>query len=281
MSVNEYITIPASDGFALAATIHEPEAATGKVIIISSATAVPRAFYSSIAAWLCSKGYTVVTYNYRGIGDSRPDSLKYFRARMRDWGLNDLQGVIDWIVKEVKPKKLYLIGHSAGGQQAGLIKNSEHIHAMATMSAQSGYWKLQKGNEKFKNIFQVNLLLPLLSTLFGYFPWSKLTSGEDLPKGVAIEWAGWCRHPLYMLGDDTLPLDRFKQFKAPVLAYSFEDDSWGSPKAVKAMMCAYPNVEYWHISPKEYGIGRLGHIGFFRDKAEPLWINLLDWLEKH
>ena len=84
-----------------------------------------------------------------------------------------------------------------------------------------------------------------------------------------------------MLGDHTLPLDRFKQFKAPVLACSFEDDSWGNPKAVKAMMCAYPNVQYWHISPKEHGIGRLGHVGFFRDKAGPLWSNLLDWLEKH
>ena len=96
---------------------------------------------------------------------------------------------------------------------------------------------------------------------------------------MAIEWAGWCRQPLYLLGDDTLPLDRFKQFNAPVLAYSFEDDNWGTPKAVRAMMCAFPNVEYWHISPNDHGIDRLGHVGFFRDKAEPLWSKLLDWLE--
>jgi len=147
------------------------------------------------------------------------------------------------------------------------------------MSAQSGYWKLQGGMERYKNILQVNLLIPVLSRVFGYFPWSKLASGEDLPKGVALEWAKWCRNPLYLLGDKTLPLERFENFKAPVLAYSFEDDNWGTAASVAAMMSAYPQVEYRHVSAKDEGIKYLGHVGFFRERAMPLWNEMLAWVE--
>jgi len=199
---------------------------------------------------------------------------------MQDWSLKDMQGIVDWVVNDIAADKITMIGHSIGGQQAGLIRHTKHINALVTLSAQSGYWKLQGGKERFKNIIQVNVLIPLLSRLFGYFPWSKLAAGEDLPKGVALEWAKWCQHPNYLLGDTHLPLDRYNEFQAPVLAYSFADDNWGTARSVKAMMSAYPHVEYRHVSPQEEGLGRLGHVGFFRSKAKPLWDETINWIQK-
>jgi len=225
--------IPATDGFELAVTLYEPEHSSKHAVIINSATAVPRAFYEHFASYLAEQGFTVITYDYRGIGGSRPASLKRFQARMQDWSLKDMQGIVDWVVNDIAADKITMIGHSIGGQQAGLIRHTKHINALVTMSAQSGYWKLQGGNERFKNIIQVNVLIPLLSRLFGYFPWSKLAAGEDLPKGVALEWAKWCQHPNYLLGDTHLPLDRYSEFQAPVLAYSFADDNWGTARSVK------------------------------------------------
>ena len=66
-----------------------------------------------------------------------------------------------------------------------------------------------------------------------------LLGGRDLPKNAALEWAQWCRDPDDLLSDDTLPLHRYKHFSAPILAYSFGDDKWGTSKAADAMMQAY------------------------------------------
>ncbi len=275
------VKIPARDGFGLGATVYSAERDTGRVVVISGATAVPRRFYRYFAHALAAAGYTAITYDYRGIGDSRPpDGMRGFDARMRDWALLDMAGVVDWARAEWSPSRLFLMGHSVGGQVAGLLDDAAAIDGMVTFSSQSGYWRLQGGEQKLAVLLHVYLSLPVLSAAFGYMPWSKLGSAEDLPKGVAQEWARWCRHPRYLLDDHTLPLDRYERFEAPVLAYSFGDDKWGTPRSVDAMMSAYPNLERRHVEPREAGLSSLGHFGFFRRSAEHLWAEPIAWLDQ-
>ncbi len=277
----ETITIPARDGYALVGTVFQPtENPTQTVVTINSATAVPQRYYKPFATFLAEQDYTVITYDYRGIGDSRPDSLRRFHMQARDWALLDMAGVIDWVQETHQPQRLFHIGHSYGGQTAGLLPNSDRIDAMITFSSQSGYWRLQGGNQKMVVGFHVYATLPILAHLFGYVPWSKFSSAEDLPKGAALEWAKWCRQPQYFLDDASLPLERFQQFQAPVLAYSFDDDDWGTPQAVDAMMQAYPKLTRRHVVPTEIGINSLGHFGYFRPKAKVLWPDVVAWLEE-
>ena len=268
-------TILATDGFELAATVY---GVGPDVVMLSAATATPRQFYKSFAMFLAGEGYTVVTYDYRGIGESRPESLRGFDCSASDWGLLDMQGVLDWITAEYAPTILFAVGHSVGGQVTGMLTGSDRITAMATVSAQSGYWGLQGDGEVTKMRIASHLVLPVVTPLFGYFPWSKISSAQDLPKGAALQWARWCRDPKYILGDSTLPLDRYRNFTAPILAYSIDDDGWGTAKSVESMMSAYPNVEYQHLVPKDEGIDSLGHFGYFRPKSEPIWQQTLDWL---
>lgn len=277
-------SIPARDGYALAATIYRAQMATKQAVVVNSATAVPRRFYRHFAEAMAGAGFVVITYDYRGIGGSRPASLRGFTASIRDWGLLDMAGVVDWVHGKLGAERVFLVGHSVGGQVAGLIDNSAAIDGMVTLSAQSGHWRLQGGEQKFAVAFHVHVTLPVLSSVFGYMPWSRFGSAEDLPKGVAVEWSRWCRHPLYLLGDDTLPLDRYRVFPAPVLAYSFDDDNWGTRRAVDAMMSAYPNVERRHVEPRQFGLPAIGHFGYFRPAAAPLWQEAVGWLadrDKH
>src|SRR5437588_12786038 len=98
--IDSGLRIPALDGFELAATLYEPGTGAGgtggTTVLISSATAVKRGYYDAYARHLAGEGFTVVTYDYRGIGGSRPARLAGFRARLRDWGQLDLAGVLDW-----------------------------------------------------------------------------------------------------------------------------------------------------------------------------------------
>lgn len=276
-AAHERFEVTAADGFSLAATLYP--ARPGTVILINSATAVPRRFYQRFASWLQNHGWTAVTYDYRGIGDSRPGSLRGFDARMRDWALLDMTAMVDWVSRELAPRRLFAVGHSFGGQALGMIENASRIDAMVGVSAQSGYWGVQGGNEPFKVRAIVTVLIPLLSRTVGYFPWSWFASGADLPKGVALEWAGWCRSRNYLLDDDSLPLERYARFTAPVLAYSIEDDDWGTARAVDDMMRAYPNVTRRHIAPADYGLPRIQHMGFFRDGSQPIWREVAEWLD--
>ena len=271
------IQVPATDGFSLAACLHAAGERHRNVVIVSSATAVPQRFYRHFAASLARAGYSAVTYDYRGIGASRPASLRGFDAVMRDWALKDMAGILAWTRDELRPERIFMVGHSVGGQVPGLLENAG-VDGMITVSAQSGHWRLHGGEQKWLNALHVHVTLPLLAHACGYMPWALLGSGEDLPKGVALEWSRWCRDPLYLLGDDTLPLQRFAEFDAPVLAYSIDDDKWGTVQAVNAMMSAYPTVERRHIVPAEYNLAQLGHFGYFRPQAEALWLDAVDWM---
>jgi predicted alpha/beta hydrolase len=249
------------------------------MVVINPAIAVPGRFYRHFAAGLAEAGYAALTWDYRGIGASKHARLRGFSATARDWVLLDMAGVIDWAASELEPANVFLVGHSLGGQAAGLLDNASSIDGMVTMSAQSGHWRLQGGEQKLVVFLHTWVTLPLLCRIFGYMPWGLLGSGEDLPKAAALEWAGWCRNRRYLLGDTTLPLDRYRSFNAPVLAYSFGDDTWGTPRSVDAMMGAYPNLERRHVEASDFGLSCIGHVGFFKPGSEPLWRDTIAWLD--
>ncbi len=269
--------VVAEDGYPLSASYFEATD-SDTVVLVNSATAVPRRFYQRFATCVQRQGWETLTYDYRGIGDSKPPLLRGFDADMRDWALLDMNAMVDWIDRTLAPKRLFVIGHSFGGQALGMIENAGRVDAMVGVSAQSGYWGAQGGSEPAKVRLLVTAVIPLLARLIGFFPWSWFASGADLPKGVALEWARWRRDPDYLLGDKSLPLERYRAFNAPVLAYSIEDDDWGTRRAVDDMMRAYPNVTRRHIAPTDYDLSRLQHMGFFRAGSERIWDEVIEWL---
>lgn len=267
-------------GFPLAATGFEAPGAD-TLLVVSSATGVPRYFYKNFAHYLYKRGWSVLTFDYRGIGDSTQGALRESNAQMRDWALIDTPSVLEWAASKWRARRLFVLGHSFGGQTLGLIERPELVTAAVGMSAQSGYWGAMPGNEKWRVRFAVTVMIPVLARIFGYLPWSLFASGEDLPKGVALEWARWCRRRNYLLDDSSMPLERYRRFTAPMLSYSIDDDKWGSRHAVDEMMRAYSNVTRRHIMPADYGLPRVGHMGFFRKGSEPIWDEVFEWLDAH
>ena len=87
--------------------------------------------------------------------------------------------------------------------------------------------------------------------------------------------------PNYLLDDHTVPVERYQQFSAPVLAYSIDDDQWGTARSVDAMMKAYANLERRHLQPDEAGLPSIGHFGYFRPNARHLWTDIAAWFAQH
>jgi predicted alpha/beta hydrolase len=285
--IDHSLRLPAADGFRLAATLYEPGAVrhgrTGDaVVLINPATAAPRGYYDGFARFLTGRGFSVLTYDYRGIGDSRPGSLRGFKARLRDWGEQDMAGMVDWTARHLQPAKLLVVGHSVGGQIVGLAGNNGKVDALLGVAAQNGYYGHWPAPARFDLALRWHLLVPAVSLLFGYVPgWLGLK--EDLPGGVAREWAAWCRRPGFLLDGHEERRHGFERFDRPILAYSFEDDGYAPRPAVQSLLGLYRNarVTHRHVAPGEAGAQAIGHFGFFRDRfRETLWKEAARWLEE-
>lgn len=279
---DDTLRIPALDGFELAATLYEPEREreNGAAVLVSSATAVRRGYYDGFARHLADQGFSVLTYDYRGIGGSRPRSLVGFKARMRQWGQQDLAGILEWIAGHLRPRKLLVVGHSVGGQIVGLAENNERIDGLLAVAAQSGYWGHWPSPARWDIALRWFVLVPLLTRLYGYLP-GKFGTKEDLPGGVAREWARWGRRSDYLF-EEALRAG-FERFRKPILAYSFADDPYAPRAAVEGLLDFYSeaDVTHRHIFPADISVDEIGHFGFFRDRfQETLWKDAAAWLKK-
>jgi predicted alpha/beta hydrolase len=272
------LVIPARDGYPLAATVFGPEAA-GDWVVVNSATAVPRGYYARFARFLAAQGFGVVTYDYRGIGGSRPARLRGFRARMRDWAQLDAAGAFDWV--DVRgASSVAAVGHSFGGQALGLLPRPERLAAAIVVGAQSGYWRLWDGWRQAQVAVFWHAVIPGLCAVCGFFPGRVLGMGENSPAGVAREWAAWGRRPGYVTEADGLAAG-YARVRCPLRSYSFSDDTFAPPRAVEALLGFYSaaRVERRALEPGDLGVRAFGHWSFFKERyREPLWTEAAAWL---
>jgi predicted alpha/beta hydrolase len=276
----ELIRIPASDGFSLSASLFRPAGTPRRIVVINSATGVRRGYYEPFARYLAARGHAVVSYDYRGIGDSRPERLTGFRARMRDWGERDLAGVIDFIDRTFPrtagaSPPLAVVGHSVGGQIVGLAPNNQRIGALLAIAAQSGEWRLWPAPARYRMAVLWYGLVPLVANVVGYLPGS-LGIGQDLPRGVALEWARWCRTRGYLIGDVAARQAGYSRYAGALCAYSLDGDDYAPPEAVDRLAAMYDRTRPTrrHLADRQ-----LGHFGFFKERYQTLWDDAATWLE--
>ncbi len=99
---------------------------------------MPRKIYRGFAGYLAGRGCAVLTYDYRGTGDSRQKSpvgynqsrsLVGFKASMSDWAALDVTAAVAWMRGRYKNLPLNYIGHSFGGQVLGLLPTTARSRA--------------------------------------------------------------------------------------------------------------------------------------------------------
>jgi predicted alpha/beta hydrolase len=274
-------SFPARDGYPLAATTFLPSGAPKAAVVLGSATAVPRKIYRGFASYLAERDFAVLTYDYRGIAGSRPHSLIGFPARMRDWATLDTTAALKFARKTWPGGPLLMVGHSFGGQALGLVPNNADIARALLIAAQAGYWRLFRAPEKYRVYAMMNAGR-LITRACGYTPgWTGI--GEDLPKGVFLEWADWVMSKRYFLDDPTLAeLANFPRYRGALRAIGIDDDPWATPRAIDLLLSAFTGTrpERRQINPRALGVGPIGHFGFFRPAhRDTLWREAADWLE--
>jgi predicted alpha/beta hydrolase len=274
------LDVSACDGFRLKATVFTPAERPRGTVLINGATAVPATYYRRFAGFLARSGLRAVTYDYRGIGASAPPTLRGFEATMSDWAELDARGLFHFVRSEWE-EPVALVGHSFGGQLIGLVDELRHASGALLVGAQLGYFGYWPLLERPRLWAIWRGLVPAATAAYGFLP-GKLGLGNDLPSGVAREWARWCSQPGYLLSEHPSARVRFALFDKPVRFYSFGDDDYAPERAVEELIALFVNskLDRRRFDAAELGVDEVGHFGFFRPRlAETLWPEALQFLD--
>ncbi len=268
----------ATDGYALSGRHYQGQNAQAK-LVIASATGVPQGFYRQFAEYAANAGFDVFTFDYRGIGESKPSNLKGFDMDYRDWAQKDLQAVLEVIHDPSLP--LYLVGHSYGGHAVGMLDNHSLISAACFFGAGAGWHGWMPKMEGLRVQFMWNVIAPVITRMKGYLGWSALGMGEDLPMGVYRQWKRWCKHPNYFFDDpDYQEMHQmFSTVELPIKAVTATDDKWALPQSRDAFIKHYVNsdLDLIDVHPSTIGTKHIGHMGYFRPHAAKLWPQALEF----
>ncbi len=274
------VGILAKDGFKLEAILLEPDGKSRGTVQINSGTGIPKEFYKKFASYCADQGYVTIIYDYRGIGGSKPSKLKGFNATNTDWGTLDATAIMHWLKMNYQDQKRIVIGHSMGGQIVGLMENGYEIDEIYMIAVGTGYWKdMPKSRLKNWIPFLWYFYIPFSIGIHGYANAKKIKQGENLPKGVALEWRKWCLNESYWEPDFGKTIDRalFGKIKAPIKSITFTDDHITSSTANRKLLSYYYSAPKEHIAfaPSNEGLTKIGHFGFFSQKASHLWKEVL------
>lgn len=285
--MHQALEIPALDGYTLAAELFEPSPAlaNGKALIISSATAVDKKLYFHYASYLSKRGYTVVSYDYRGIAASRPPKLRGFPATFNDWAQLDFEGIIHFVQEKYPGYTLLTLGHSIGGTIVGWTKRCADIQGLITVGAQTSYYKDWPAKQRQKIYFQWHVLIPWLTYFYGYFPGKALGMLEDVPYGVVQQWHA--RRKLSNMNEQIMKDGQappYDQFRGKLLTLGLTDDPIGTEVALRRVHDLFTQAsekELRMIRPKDIGADAVGHFHFFRRRFEDtLWKMTWDFWEQ-
>jgi predicted alpha/beta hydrolase len=278
-------TLSATDGYPLAATCFEPPGirrpSSPTVVVVMSASGVRRRHYRRFAAYLAERGIVAVSFDYRGIGDSTKGPVTTRHMAMLDWGTKDAAGVIAWARRTYAPARLVVVGHSAGGQLVGVTPNRDLVDGVLAVGAQSGYWRLWPARDRYLMALLWYIAIPGVTAVLPYFPSRWFAAGENLPRGIARQWARWCRSPNYILSESDHTAEQFAAYRGRIRAYLFPDDRIAPPDAVRALLSFYARAprEIIRCRPVDVAGDRIGHFGFFREQFRAtLWDDAVAWI---
>lgn len=282
----EAIQLTTNDGVAIAATRYPSQGKPRAVVVLAAAMGVKQDFYKPFAEFLAEQGMAVLTFDYRGMGQSVPPqfrkSLRGFDADLFDWAEKDYNTALLAAKNWHGDVPLLIVGHSLGGQLPGLLPDNHLVDGILTVATGSGYWRENAPQLKRFVWFMWYFAVPVYTRLFGYFPGKKVKKVGDLPKGVIYQWSKWCRNPHYVSDEHGNPLRTgFEKIRVPLLSMSFTDDEMMSRRNIDSLHDCYRNaqMERRYIAPGDINARSIGHFGFFRPQFRTtLWQQAVDWM---
>jgi len=285
------LRLRAADGYEIGAVFYAAlrPRAPRRVAVLHGGAGIPALRYRRFATFLAEWGIPVLTYDYRGIGLSRPPALRGFQATIEDWAEYDAAAAIAWVRERFPRDEILGLSHSIGCLPLGGAPNAVEQSRIVLVGAHTGYYGDYRPLYRLPMAFAWHGLMPALTRFVGYFPADRLGLGEDLPAGMALEWAERRRPDLRPNGAEPAGERRLRllghcaALQCPAIAISISDDAFATVDGTKRLLSYFPRLsspELLLFTPPDAQVRRIGHFGFFRRTVgTTLWPRLLAQLD--
>lgn len=274
------ITLKIPDTTTLGITTFSAKNQHAPTLLIYPAFGVKATYYKPFAQQLSEKGITVITADLRGHGLSsvRPDAKNNYGFLEM---INDLKAVSDYLKQENPKSKVYILGHSLGGQAASLAvaKYPDNFAGLAMIGSPNVYYKGWSDFHYYRRKIGLNLL-PLIGKIVSVLPKFKIGGYYTTQKQMQ-EWGHTGQTGNYkVIGDETDYEAAMAKVTIPVLAIDIEGDLMAPKKAIRNLYQKFTNTHSLSTLSltKATTDAKLSHINWPRTATEEMVKAILNWL---
>lgn len=231
------------DNTVLKITIFSTEKESAPTLLLYPAFGVEATYYAKFAQQLNAKNIRVVTVDLRGHGLStvRPNENNNYGFKEM---IEDLKAVSDHLKGEFPNSKIYILGHSLGGQAASLAvaKHPENFSGLGIIGAPNVYYKGWSGFHYYRRKIGLQLL-PVIGKIVSILPKFKIGGYYTTPTQMQ-EWGYTGQTGNYqVIGDDFDYEKAMAKVTIPVLAIDIEDDLMAPQTAIKNLYSKFINTQ--------------------------------------
>lgn len=270
------------DNTSIGITTFQAESSDAAILVLYPAFGVTATYYQYFAAKLATAGITVVTADLRGHGLSsvRPNKdNNYGFLEM----INDLKAILDHLKQANSRSKIYLLGHSLGGQAASLMmaKYPKSYDGLTIIGSPNVYYKGWSGFHYYRRKIGLNLL-PAIGKVVSLLPPFKIGGYYTTPKQM-IEWGHTGKTGNYkVIGDDFDYEKGFSKVTVPILAIDIEGDLMAPKAAMTNLYQKFKNtiaLSTLTLTKKKTSL-KITHINWPRT-AEAVMVEVLrEWIDR-
>jgi len=250
--------IVATDGASADLIEVDAAAGSGDVLLWLPAMGVAARHYIPFAQALAARGIGVALHEWRGIGSS--DRRAGWRC---NWGyrelLDDLEASVAAITRTHPQARLWIGGHSLGGQLAALACAREPARYAGLVLVASGapYWRMFRHRW---GVLGAYVIAPMLGAAFGHVPGRRIGFGGREARCVIDDWARSGRSGRYRVRGLAVDFERaLGASTVPVFAHRLADDWLGPAASLDWLLDTMP------LAPREVAVHGSAELGTTAD----------------
>ncbi|UII35110.1 alpha/beta fold hydrolase [Fulvivirga ulvae] len=286
MISEEEFEVVCSDSVKLRGVLLIPEFPKA-VVQFNCGTGTKKEVYLSFLNYLAANGYVCCLWDYRGSGNSSAENLGKCDFTFSDYGTKDMPAIKTFLSRRFSGLPLFIVAHSAGGQQIGFMEDLDHVKGIVNFAVSSGYYPNMPLAYRMKAYLYFYVFAPVSVLFTGYVKAKPFGLMENLPKNVVYEWRDWLEKEDYFFDKKffgkTVPGGHFKNYNLPIHTYWTTDDTISNEKNINAFwkhVESDQEIGFTKLEPSDFGLKNIGHFGFFRrNMKDALWRNVVNKLD--